>query len=199
LNYLAHIFLSGNCSQLKIGNFIGDFVKGSQYNNYPTILSRGVVFHRAIDAFTDSHPVFRNTKTFLFPVFGRYSAILVDMYFDHFLARNFEKFTEGKSLVCFATSFYFSVLLNYRHLPPKLKRFIFHFVFTNRLKKYATLSGLKSSLDIMSQYKVRAINPDLTIEFLKANYDLLEENFNLFMPDVMKFSEDYRKFILFLD
>lgn len=156
------------------------------------MLSAGVVFHRAIDSFTDSHPVFLQTKALLYPSFGRYSGILVDMYFDHFLARNFELYSPNKSLGRFSRNFYLSVLLNYPHLPSKVRNFIFHFIFTNRLKKYATLDGLKSSLDIMSRYKVKAINPDLTIDFLKDNYEEIEANFKLIMPDLIVFAKDYR-------
>jgi len=189
LNYLAHIFLSGSEGQLQLGNFIGDFVKGNPENRYPSKITEGIVLHRKIDDFTDAHPVVRETVATVRPVFGRYSAIVVDMYFDYFLATNFNRYTSG-SIHLFAFRFYFIVLFNYRHLPAKVKTFIFHFVFTHRLYKYASLAGLKNSLQIMQKHKVPAIDPELIIGFLTDHSNELEENFHKFFPDLIAFAEN---------
>lgn len=190
LNYLAHIFLSGNDSQLQIGNFIGDFVKGNHYENYPVRIRKGILLHRKIDSFTDSHPVVRETVVFLRPAFGRYSAIILDMYFDYFLAIRFSDYHTGKSLRIFAFHFYLSALLNYNHLPVRVKRFIFHFVISNRLTKYSKLEGLKSSLVIMANYKISALQPEETINFLIENHEVLEKQFHLFFPDLVEYVRD---------
>ncbi|MDP4238336.1 MAG: ACP phosphodiesterase [Bacteroidota bacterium] len=185
MNYLAHIYLSGTDSEVQIGNFIGDFVKGSQLNAYPENIRRGIVLHRKIDSFTDSHPVVRETIALLRPTFGRYSGILVDMYFDYFLANNFSDYLRQKSLDKFAFHFYFVALVNYRYLPERVKGFIFHFIFTNRLSKYSKLAGLKDSLEIMANHKVPAIHPEETITFLIQNRDELEKLFHQFFPDLV--------------
>lgn len=187
MNYLAHIFLSGNDARLQVGNFIGDFVKGSKLNNYPSRIRDGIRFHRDIDHFTDSHEVVRDTVAFLRPVFGRYSAIVVDMYFDYFLALNFHIYSPQKSLRSFSFRFYVSVLLRYHHLPKQVKGFIFHFVLTNRLTAYSTTKGLKDSLEIMARHKVSALEPDKIIDFLLINHDELQKRFHLFFPDIMEF------------
>lgn len=187
MNYLAHIFLSGNEGRLQVGNFIGDFVKGSKLNSYPDRIRDGIRLHRDIDHFTDSHEVVRETVTFLRPTFGRYSAILVDMYFDYFLALDFHVYSPHKSLKRFSFRFYASVLFHYRYLPKRVKKFIFHFVMTNRLTSYATLEGLKESLEIMARHKVSALEPDKTISFLLDNHDELQKQFHLFFPDLMEF------------
>lgn len=188
LNYLAHIFLSGSNPQVKVGNFIGDFVKGSQFNNYPDSIRQGIILHRKIDAFTDSHEVVKETVNFLRPAFGRYSAIIVDMYFDYFLAVNFSIYS-SKSLHFFAFEFYFSAILNYKHLPVRVKGFIFHFVSSHRLYKYSTLSGLQNSLQIMANYKTSAIKPEKTIRFLEENRLEIESRFHLFFPDLVAFAK----------
>lgn len=187
MNYLAHIFLSGDDSQLQIGNFIGDFVKGSRVDDYPERIRNGIILHRKIDSFTDSHEVVREMIVTLRPTFGRYSGIIADMYFDFFLAISFSRYSSSKSLNTFALKFYLSTLLHYKMLPAKVKGFIFHFIFSNRLKKYASLKGLKSSLEIMAEYKVSAINPKRTIAFLVENQDDLEERFHLFFPDLIEY------------
>jgi len=186
LNYLAHIYLSGTDPRLQIGNFIGDFVKGNRLEAYPTHIRNGIVLHRKIDSYTDSHPVVRETIGLLRPTFGRYSGIIADMYFDYFLANNFSLYGR-KSLNRFAFLFYFYTLIYYRHLPSKVKNFIFHFICTNRLSKYSKLDGLKGSLEIMANYKVPAIKPEETIAFLIANQVELEKMFHLFFPDLIEY------------
>lgn len=141
MNYLAHIFLSGNNRQLQVGNFIGDFVKGRRHNEFPKGIQQGILLHREIDNFTDSHPAFLETVEILRPAFGRYSGIIADMYFDYFLASDFGRHSNGKSIGLFAFNFYLSALLYYRWLPPRVKGFIFHFIGSNRLKKYASYEG----------------------------------------------------------
>jgi len=187
LNYLAHIFLSGNDYQLQLGNFIGDFVKGSQFSAYPERIKQGIILHRKIDSFTDSHIKVKETINILRPAFGRYSGIIADMYFDYFLAINFSTYSSQKSLYLFAHKFYFFTLLNYNQLPDRVKKFIFHFISSNRLYKYSTLDGLKRSLEIMSYHKIPAIDPDKTITFLIENKDELESKFHLFFPELMEY------------
>lgn len=186
LNYLAHIFLSGNNSNIQIGNFIGDFVKGSKFEAYPKNIRAGILLHRKIDEFTDSHVVVRDTIELLRPTFGRYSGIVVDMYFDYFLACHFIKYS-SVSLNCFAYKFYFSALLHYKFLPKRVKNFIFHFIATNRLRKYATIEGLRDSLQIMANYKSSAIIPETTIQFLMENKEEIETRFHLFFPDLIEY------------
>ena len=187
LNYLAHIFLSGKDSQLQIGNFIGDFVKGNHYDKYPTGIRKGILLHRNIDTFTDTHPVVRETVALLRPSFGRYSAIIVDMYFDYFLALDFHIYSPNKSLKRFSVFFYFAVLMRYRHLPKRVKGFIFHFVLTNRLFNYSSPKGLNESLEIMARHKITALEPEKIMFFLNENHDELQTKFHLFFPDVIEY------------
>lgn len=180
--------MSGSKSQVKVGNFIGDFVKGSRYNEFPSVIRKGILLHRKIDEFTDLHPVVRNLNGFLRPTFGRYSAIILDMYFDYFLAINFKTYS-SESLHVFSLRFYAIALVNYRHLPKRVKGFIFHFICTNRLKKYASLKGLRASLEIMANYKIPTLDPDKSISFLVEHHDHLEREFLVFFVDLLEFSE----------
>lgn len=192
MNYLAHIFLSGDNRALQVGNFIGDFVKGRRYEDFPQDIKRGILLHRRIDEFTDAHPIFRETVDVLRPEFGRYSGIMADMYFDYFLAVNFEYYSKGRSLNCFAYNFYFAALWYYRWLPQRVRGFIFHFIGTNRLKQYETYGGLWASLKIMSIHKTKAIDPEKGIVFLRKNEEQLSEVFHHFMPEVIDFANKQR-------
>ena len=116
MNYLAHIFLSGPDRQIRLGNFIGDAVKGNSYNDYPSAIRKGILLHRAIDDYTDHHPAFIECVRRLKPCFGRYSSILADIYFDYLLASRFQEFSEVP-LKRFTRNFYWTMIL-YRHRPP---------------------------------------------------------------------------------
>ncbi len=186
MNYLAHIYLSGADRKVAVGNFIGDFVKGNSYDIYPLSFQKGILLHREIDHFTDTHPIFRETVDLIRPSFGRYSGIMVDMYYDYLLASDFDRYSNGQSLGKFSRNFYLSALLYYRWLPKKVKGFIFHFIRTNRLEEYATFDGLQYSLKIMSVYNSSAINPTLGIEVLRENEDELRRLFEIFMKDAQK-------------
>lgn len=187
MNYLAHIFLSGNNHKLQLGNFIGDFVKGSQYEKYPAAIKAGILLHRDIDSFTDSHPSFKQAVNLLRPTFGRYSGILVDMYFDYFLVNDFEIFCKKKNLRWFVYKFYLTAMFNYRLLPERVQGFIFHFVGTNRLMQYGSYKGLHRALTIMSHYKSKAIEPDKSMLFLKTHENELRTYFHSFMPEVIQY------------
>jgi acyl carrier protein phosphodiesterase len=190
VNYLAHIFLSGDNRQRQVGNFIGDFVKGNQFTAYPKGIRQGIILHRQIDSFTDTHPVVLDTTALLRPQFGRYSGIVTDMYFDHLLASHFGQYADNRSLRIFSANFYYSAIRYYRFLPPRVKRFIWHFITTNRLVRYATIEGLTDALTIMSNYKIPAINPAETITFLQTNKEEIHNRFQLFFPELMAFSEE---------
>lgn len=190
LNYLAHIFLSGNKRGLQVGNFIGDFVKGNQYQNYPATIKDGILLHRQLDSFTDSNPLFIEATSLLKPSFGRYSAIITDIYFDYLLASDFRRYSQTQTLNAFAYNFYLSVLLHYRWLPKRVKEFIFHFIGTNRLGKYSCYSGIQESLAIMALFKIPELNPQQTVDFLRENEAHLREIFNKFMPQIILYSQD---------
>jgi len=192
MNYLAHILLSGGNSKIQIGNFIGDFVKGNAYKRYPSQIAKGIMLHRKIDEYTDSHEVIKELKTLLRPEFGRYSGIIADMYFDHFLAIHFSSFS-SVSLKRFARKFYLFTLLNYKYLPEKVKNFISHFIGSDRLRKYSTIEGLRNSLEIMTYHKIPALEPNKIISFLKKNYSDIDSLFLQFFPDINNFVREELK------
>jgi len=187
LNYLAHIYLSGGNRALAVGNFIGDFVKGKSYQNLPAGIRDGVLLHRAIDSFTDEHPLFKECVEIIRPSFGRYAAVLVDIFFDHLLASNFRNYSGGKRLSFFAANFYLSTLLYYRWLPEKVKSFIFHFIYTNRLGKYASIEGMMVTFQIIAHFKIESLNPYETVTFLKENKSELYKRFNPFWKELNRF------------
>ena len=96
MNFLAHIYLSGDNDLIKIGNFMADGIRGKQYENYPLEIQKGIILHRAIDTFTDAHPIFRQSTKRLHNNYHHYAGVIVDILYDHFLAKNWNKYSDEK-------------------------------------------------------------------------------------------------------
>jgi Uncharacterized protein conserved in bacteria len=188
MNYLAHIFLSGSDGKRQLGNFIGDAVKGNSYRDYPPPIAEGVLLHRAIDTFTDNHPAIKETVRSLKPHFGRYSGILLDIYFDYLLASRFDEFS-SVPLKRFTKRFYRTMIRNRRYLPDRIKRFMWHFILTNRLSKYATTDGIKDSLKIMVHYNRIAISVEEAIDYLTTHEEELRAVFRPFFHELQAYSK----------
>src|SRR5690606_38990711 len=92
MNFLSHLYLSGKSTEIIIGNFIGDFVKGAKMDDYPPEVTKGIKLHREIDFFTDNHPVVMKSKDKLRVKHGHYAGVVVDMFYDHFLAVDWESY-----------------------------------------------------------------------------------------------------------
>ena len=189
MNYLAHIFLSGRNSKIQIGNFIGDAVKGRSYNEYPDEIRSGILLHRAIDDFTDNHPLIKKITQEMKPSFGRYSGVLLDIYFDYLLASGFRHYS-GASLSKFSKRFYFAMVRNRKHLPERIRRFMWHFMWTDRLGKYATINGIRESLSIMFHVRHISISVDDAVEYLEAHEKELRIYFQSFFAELQKFCDD---------
>ena len=145
MNYLAHIYLSGNNKLLMIGNFIGDAVKGRRYENLHPMVRKGVLLHRAIDDYTDRHPLNAEVRKILHPVCGKYAGVYLDMFYDHFLAAGWDRYSPTVALRTFCIRFYFDAMFRYKHLPVKIRAFLPSLVMSNRLKSYANIDKLREA------------------------------------------------------
>lgn len=183
VNYLAHIYLSGKDRRIQIGNFVGDAVKGNTYLHYPFRMRQGILLHRQIDAFSDTHPLVREAVGMGRKVFGRYSAVVMDIFFDYFLAKDFRNYS-SVSLNRFAAGFYAALIYNYYYLPSRFRGFLWHFVLTNRLGQYASREGIRCSLQIMSEYRGLRVDSREAMEFLQQNENILHDLFRDFFPQL---------------
>ena len=190
MNYLAHIFLSGSNKKMQFGNFIADTVKGSSYNKYPPAIRDGILLHRAIDSFTDTHPSVKEYIRVMRPHFGRYSGILLDIYFDYILASRFEEYS-AVSLKRFTKRFYFTMIWYFRWLPVSIKSFMLHFIMTNRLSKYGTVEGIKNSLEIMVKADKLKISAEEAAEYLIRHEQEIQTVFRLLFNELKVLCEGY--------
>lgn len=181
MNFLAHAHLSGNNEELMFGNFIADAVKGSHYNNYPEGIKNGIVLHRKIDSFTDTHPVFKKSLGRVRDRFGKYSGIVVDIFYDHFLAANWQEYHVDE-LAVYAQKVYGVLQDRYDLLPARTKRLLPYLTQQNWLLGYANLIELKLVFLGMDRRTGHKSGMSLAVDVLEENYLGLQNDFSEYYP-----------------
>lgn len=184
MNFLAHIYLSGESEQVLVGNFIGDAVKGRNYENFPKLVQKGISLHRFIDSFTDTHPFVQRSKFLLNSNYHKYSGVIVDIFYDHFLARSWDSFSDIP-LREFIYNTYEILIRNSALFPKRVKRFFPYFVLNNWLETYTCVSGIESVLQRMSKRTSLPDYTDFAIETLLKEYSSFEEHFLEFFPELI--------------
>jgi acyl carrier protein phosphodiesterase len=145
MNFLAHLYLSGDCDDVKFGNFIGDYVKGRDYDKYPALIRKGIILHRKIDTYTDIHPIVRIHKSWLHSQYHKYAGIITDIFYDHFLAVEWLMFSNITYDEYMNNTH--DILTNYpEHLPEGMKQIVPNFIRNKWLKAYQTTEGIESVL-----------------------------------------------------
>ena len=183
MNFLAHIYLSDNNDFIKIGNFMADGIRGNDYLDYPEQIKKGIILHRYIDTFTDANETFRISKHRLHKRYGHYSGVIVDILYDHFLAKNWTKYSD-ESLTSFVFRFYQSLEDNFEALTPKTQRILPIMIEQNWLESYATVEGISKILfqmDYRTKFKSKM---QFSVEELEAFYDDFENEFTLFFEEL---------------
>lgn len=180
MNFLAHIYLSGENDLIKIGNFMGDAIKGKTVFNYDGDLQKGILLHRAIDSFTDSNRIYRESKHRLHKNFGHYSGVIMDVIYDYFLAKNWHLFSTIP-LPDYINNFYLLLAKNNHLLPEKTKQLTTVMVRQNWLLSYATQQGLTKILKQMSHFSKNKVDFSKALVELNLHYPLFEKEFFAFM------------------
>lgn len=186
MNFLAHIFLSGDEEELLVGNFIADAVKGKQVNQFSSGIARGIRLHRLIDSYTDTHPIVAESKARLRGSYRKYAPVVADMYYDHFLAANFEVYSKQPLLPY--TQQKYAVIQRYeRHLPTQVQQMFRYMRRDNWLHSYAELSGIGQALTGISRRASFASGMETAGEELQRNYTLYAAEFERFFPELMAY------------
>jgi len=187
MNFLAHVYLSGSNEQLIIGNLIADAVKGKQIENFSQDIKKGIRLHRLIDSFTDNHIVVKTSVHRLEPLYKKYAVVIVDIFYDHFLAKNFNRYSTVP-LSQISHTVYDILIRNYEILPPKSKRMLPFMVTQNWLEGYANLIDLQRVFNGMSRRASFVSGMENAITDLKKDYSLYEAEFSLFFPDIINYT-----------
>lgn len=189
MNFLFHLYLSGDDPQLLTGNLMGDFVKGRVGDHYPPGLRDGIVLHRRIDSFAQNHPLFRRSKQRIDPAFGHWRGVLVDMFYDHFLAAEWNDWSR-ESFETYLVRSRATVEAYRRHLPERMAGLV-PVIFETMLPSYRTLTGVGQALDRMSG-RISRPNPLAGgVGELRRNRPELRNDFREFMPPVQKMVSDF--------
>ncbi|HEY5592386.1 MAG TPA: ACP phosphodiesterase [Paludibacter sp.] len=195
MNYLSHIYLSGDSEEIKLGNFIGDFVKGQQFMRFPPDVAKGILLHRQIDSFTDSHSSVKECIKKLRPGFGKYSGIVIDIFLDHFLAVNWNHYSHEK-LSSFTKRFHAVLLSNFFQLPTQVKMFLPFLIQNKRLQSYISFDGIEKTLSIMVSHTSLPSETEFAMKILDDEYEFFNRAFNQFFPEMIHFVEAKGDFII---
>ena len=187
MNFLAHIYLSGNNDLMKIGNFMADGIRGNDYNQFPIVIKKGILLHRQIDTFTDSHAIYRKSKHRLHEKYGHYSGVIMDILYDHFLAKNWAQYSD-EDLEDYASNFYKSLADNFEILTEKTKNLMPYMLDRNWLVSYRTIAGIEMILFQMDYRTKHRANMQEAIVELQLFYAEFENEFTLFFDELIQFS-----------
>lgn len=186
MNYLAHSYLSYQQPELIIGNFIADSMQGNNFEGLTEGIIHGIRLHRKIDVFTDSHPIFLTSKHRFSKEFDKYSGVLMDIIYDHFLAKNFHLYTT-QCLQDYVNGIYYLLETNFNFLPEPAKRFYEYMTNRNILFHYSSIEGIETVLTHLSQRIRNRFELQKAIPILEKDYQEIEEEFFLFFDDLQAF------------
>lgn len=191
MNFLAHAYLSGNDKKLLVGNFIGDFIKGRQaLNKFDPEIIRGVELHRAIDEFTDNHFIVHESKDRLRPKYRHYAAVIIDVFYDHFLALHWKKF-HHRSLNDFASDTYKTIEGFSPILPLRFKQMFPYMISGNWLVNYAGITGVHRALSGMASRSPYDSKMEYATSDLEKHYKEFNDEFERFFPELKRFCEEW--------
>ncbi len=188
MNYLAHAYLSFDEPKVLIGNFIGDFVRGPIEEIYEKDVVIGILLHREIDSFTDSHPVVKEAQSLLRPIYGRYATVITDMYFDYFLGKYWNNY-HHQPLEEYAQYVYKTIEVYKDFLPENFLKTFQYIQYYDWLVTYSELDGIRRAFKGIAKRTKFDSKMETAHIFLDENHDLFRQYFGDFFEDLVKFSK----------
>jgi acyl carrier protein phosphodiesterase len=189
MNYLAHVYLSGENELIRVGNFLGDWVKGSDYKKYPMELQRGILIHRFIDNFTDTHEIGKKSKIRFASKYHKYAGVIVDICYDHFLASDWHNFSPVP-LLDYSLGIKKGLLSHRHYFPVPAQEYILNFTKYNWLYAYATVEGIEKVLRGMAKYTSLPDKTDEAMIIFNEEYDEFRSEFMTFFPQLIDYIEN---------
>jgi len=188
MNFLAHIYLSFDDDEVAIGNFIADSIRSRKYTHLPIKIQKGIQLHRAIDAYTDSHALHKQSSKRLYPIYRHYSRVIVDIFYDHFLAKNWLQYSD-MPLDQYVGDFYYLLERNYNLLPKGVQRMMPYMITDNWLLNYGNIEGISKVLNGMNRRTQNKSKMNLAVHELQTYYTDFEDDFTRFFEDLILFSK----------
>ncbi len=188
MNFLAHIYLSFGDDEIAIGNFIADSIRGNKIDHLPDRIQKGVILHREIDTYTDSHSIPKISSKRLHKNYSHYSRVIVDIYYDHFLAKNWKNYSDTP-LKIFVNDFYDLLENNYTILPNGVQRMMPYMISDNWLYNYSKMEGMDRVLNGMNRRTKNKSKMNFAILDLEEHYTDFEREFTDFFNELITFSK----------
>lgn len=186
MNYLAHAYLSFGNEELLVGNLVGDFVKGKkQLEKYPKSIQDGIFLHRFIDSYSDNHLILKQSIERLKPTQKRYSPVVVDIFYDYFLANNWSIFSE-QSLDDFALATYAQLEHNFDIMPERVSRIFKKMISHNWLVGYQQEARIEYAFERLAERVKNEHHLLNAINDLRQHKEELNKDFLLFFPDLIQ-------------
>ncbi len=187
MNFLAHIYLSFDDPDITLGNFFADHIRGNKFKHLPDKIQKGILLHREIDTFTDSHPIAKKSSKRLHKNYSHYSRVIVDIFYDHFLAKNWNDYSD-QPLKIYVENFYDLLEKNYDILPLGTKRMMPYMLADNWLYNYSNLKGISRVLNGMNRRTKNKSKMNFAILDLEEHYSEFEKEFTAFFAELITFS-----------
>ena len=191
MNFLAHIYLSGDNEMITIGNFVADAIRGNKYKLLSPEFQVGVKLHRHIDTFTDAHPIVRQSTKRLHKNYSHYSGVIVDILYDHFLAKNWSRYSTIP-LETYVDDFYECLKKHFDLLPERFQKLLPFMIADNWLLSYAEVEGIQRVLNGMNRRTKNKSGMNLATNELKEYYSEFENEFTLFFEELIETSTTKR-------
>ena len=192
MNYLAHLFLAEDRPESILGNLLGDFAQGAAKEQYSTAIQQGIELHRKVDIYTDTHRIVREAKRSISSERKRYAGILIDVFYDHFLAKHWMKYS-SIPLQYFTQKVYTLLLQQQNVLPDTLRQILPTMIQQDWLTSYQQISGVEAAIARIARRLKRSESLVNSIEELKAHYQEFELGFEIFFPELVS-SVEQREF-----
>jgi acyl carrier protein phosphodiesterase len=189
MNFLAHLYLSCEQEELLVGNFLADYIGNKELNKFTASIQDGIVLHRKIDSYTDNHDIVKKGVRRLYASHSKYAPVIIDVLYDYFLAKNWNKYHDA-SLPDFAHQTYDILLKHLAIMPDRLQRVLPRMVEDNWLVGYSKKQGIAFTFDRMKRRVSKPQYLDNILESMERDFDQLDEEFNLFFPDVINYVRD---------
>ncbi len=191
MNHLAHLYLSQTDLDLLVGNFIADQVKGKALKNYSEGVQKGIEMHRAIDTFTDQHPLVLQSKQRLYAKHHKYAAVIVDMFFDHLLAKNWTDYSPLK-LELFSKNVYRLLNARQAEMPERSQRILFYMSKGDWLTNYREKKGIERALQGLASRAKFESKMGESVADLYKDWDAYEAEFKAFFKELYEFSMQWK-------
>jgi acyl carrier protein phosphodiesterase len=184
MNHLAHFLLAPSSDAARMGTLLGDFVRGTQLQDWPPEVESAIRLHRRIDSITDTHPVVGEAKALASPALRRYAGILTDVFFDHVLIAQWPRWSK-QPLDAYCAEVYTSLAHTAAQMPPSAQGLALRMGEFDILRACATRAGVERVLGRIAKRLTRPVDLAAGAVMLDAHYARIEDSFERFFPELV--------------